>query len=85
MARLAKKPCGYCGGRGKVADKGIFAAWRTCIICDGFKFVFLPSGFVKCPDCGGTGRRYMGGRYQEPVRCKRCKGTGWAEHVLTHR
>lgn len=75
MARLAKRPCGYCGGRGKVA---IMAPQRTCIVCDGFKFVFVPSGFVKCPDCGGIGRRYVGGRYQEPVRCKRCRGSGWS-------
>jgi len=85
MARYVKRQCSYCGGRGKTADTGLMSVWRTCIACDGFAFVFVPSHFEKCSDCVGTGRRYVGGRYEERLRCKRCKGTGWAEPVPTHR
>jgi DnaJ-class molecular chaperone len=84
MARYVRRVCGYCDGKGKVADATPVPTWRTCVACDGFRFVFVPGDHIKCPDCGGTGRHHPGVRYQKPTRCKRCRGTGWTEPVLVH-
>jgi len=83
MAKYTKRPCAYCGGKGKTADSAPVPVQKSCIACDGFTFVFVPSDFEKCPDCVGTGRRYVAGKYQERLRCKRCSGTGWTKPVLT--
>ena len=82
MAGLVKRPCAYCGGRGRVANMGIMPIWKTCVVCDGFRFVFTPNSFVKCQYCGGTGRRSTGATFRELVRCNKCRGTGWAEPLL---
>jgi len=85
MAKFAKKPCAYCGGRGRVVGMGIVPSGKTCVACDGYGFVFVLASFIKCADCGGTGRKSSGGSFPEFVRCKRCKGVGWSEPALAHR
>jgi putative FmdB family regulatory protein len=79
MVGLVKRPCAYCGGRGRLASMGIMPVWKTCVVCDGFKSVLTPNSFVKCQYCSGTGRRMAGATFRELVRCKKCRGTGWAE------
>ena len=85
MAKLAKRPCAYCGGRGKVAGMGVVPNWRPCPVCDGYRFAFVPASFVKCIECGGTGRTSAGSRFRGPMRCRKCRGTGWSEPALAPR
>jgi DnaJ-class molecular chaperone len=85
MARFAKRPCAYCGGRGRVASMGIMPNWRTCPACDGYRFVFVPGSYVKCIECGGTGRTSGGAGFRALVRCKKCRGAGWSEPALARR
>ncbi len=83
MARFAKRTCRYCRGQGKVSARGPVRIWKTCVACDGFGFVFVPSDFVQCTDCGGTGRKRTEGKYADTTRCRRCRGTGWAGAVTS--
>jgi len=85
MASYTRRPCAYCGGKGITTDSRLESVRKTCVACDGFSFVIVPSDFERCRDCLGTGKRHDAGKYVDRLRCKTCGGTGWATPAITQR
>ena len=77
--RLVDRTCGRCNGSGRVTNEDdILGGKRDCPICKKYGVVRVPSNYRRCPQCNGTGRKDIGDFVPEVVRCKNCKGTGWA-------
>ena len=79
--------CAFCGGRGK-DPFDIMSSLSTCCVCGGSGKVRVPSPYMPCAHCRGTGSiktfscTTCGGkgsvsRPTEPlIRCPVCRGTG---------
>jgi len=81
--RSVKRRCGFCSGGGKVWDD-IIGGFAQCTICEGTKFVSIPSNWIKCPDCKGNGKIDFGAVVTYST-CNRCKGTGWCEPPMSYK
>ena len=73
MPNLVVRDCLPCDGTGRVNGE-IHSA------CKGYGKVRVPSNWIRCPICGGTGEKDVGSLlFPDWVRCKNCHGKGWSE------
>ncbi len=73
-----KKNCGYCAGKGQVAEDGFDGDIIICPVCGGKAEVNVEADTVPHVICDGRGKiRMRGPMGKENVLCPACSGTGW--------
>lgn len=70
--------CGFCNGKGRVAEDGFDGDDMSCPVCQGAGTVSVAQGASLHPICDGRGKIKMRGPFgKQMVMCPDCHGTGW--------
>jgi len=73
-----KRPCNFCGEKGRVGEDGFDGNDITCPVCQGAGSLLLDSSTSMHPLCEGRGKIKMRGPFgKQMVLCPDCHGTGW--------
>jgi len=70
VLKAAPKRCASCDGKGSAGP-------RKCEPCKGNGNVLVYPPFIKCPHCGGSGKR-QNRDWTLSQYCMACNGRGWA-------
>ena len=79
MPILVERDCLPCDGTGRVKVGDFVQSDETCSVCKGGGKVRVPSNWIRCRICGGSGKENVGTFFPDWVRCRNCHGKGWSE------
>ena len=70
--------CGFCRGKGRIAEDGFDGDDINCPICQGTGMVLVDASATLHAICDGRGKIKMRGPFGKQVEmCPDCHGTGW--------